>query len=120
MMEKLIHEFSEKVAKAKNDLLKNILSRHNLCYDDVYQKKAILYALDSRQQNVEAILYIVKDNKVIDCVEIFEKTETLDEKMTYKTWGESVESDLSHEDLLKIFNKPDPNQTTLFDIIGEQ
>lgn len=116
-MEKLIHEFDEKVAKAKNDLLKNILAKHGFCYDDVYQKKVELYAVDSKQQNVALILYIAKDRKVIDCVEIFEKIETIDEKMNYKTWGERVESDLNYQDLLEIFKQPDPNQTTLLDLI---
>ena len=46
--------------------------------------------------------------------------ETVNEKMNYKTWGERVESDLKYQDLLEIFNKPDPSQTTLFDMIGEQ
>jgi hypothetical protein len=119
-MEKLMQEFSEKVAKAKNDLLKNILAKHGFCYDDVFQKKVELYAVDSRQQNVTLILYIAKDRKVIDCVEIFEKIETIDEKMNYKTWGERVESDMKYEDLLEIFNKPDPSQTTLFDMTGKQ
>lgn len=119
-MEKLVQEFSEKVVKAKNDLLKNILAKRGFCYDDVYRKKVELYAVDSKQQNVAFILYIAKDRKVIDCVEIFEKIETIDEKMNYKTWGERVESDLNYQDLLEIFNKPDPSQTTLFDMIGEQ
>lgn len=30
------------------------------------------------------------------------------------------DSDLKYDDLLEIFKQPDPNQTTLFDIIGEQ
>lgn len=119
-MEKLMQEFSEKVAKAKNDLLKNILAKHGFCYDDVYQKKVELYAVDSKQQNVALILYIAKDRKVIDCVEIFEKIETIDEKMNYKTWGERVEIDLNYQDLMEIFKQPDPSQTTLFDMTGKQ
>ena len=120
VMEKLMQEFSEKVAKAKNDLLKNILAKHGLCYDDVFQKKVELYAVDSRQQNVALVLYIVKDGKIIDCIDILEKIETINEIMNYKTWGERVESDMKYEDLLEIFNKPDPSQTSLFDMIGEQ
>ena len=122
MMEKLMHEFSEKVAKAKNDLLKNILAKHGFCYDDVYQKKVEIYALDmiSRKENGSHILYIAKEYKIIDCVEIFEKTETVDEKMTYKTWHKDIQSDLKYDDLLEIFKQPDPNQATLFDMIGEQ
>jgi hypothetical protein len=121
-MEQLIHEFSEKVAKAKNDLLKNILAKHGFCYDDVFQKKVELYALDmiSRKENGSHILYIAKEYKIIDCVEIFEKTETDNGIMTYKTWCKDVQSDLKYDDLLEIFKQPDPNQTTLFDIIGEQ
>lgn len=119
-MEKLIHEFNEKVAKAKNDLLKNTLAKHGLCYDDVFQKKAELFALDSRQAEVTAILYITKNYKIIDCVEIFEKIETDNGIMTYKTWCKDVQSNLKYDNLLEIFKKPDPNQTTLFDMMGEQ
>jgi hypothetical protein len=106
LMEKMVHEFSEKVAKAKNDLLKSLLAKHGFCYDDVFEKKVMLYALGSMRSGVTAILHIVKDGKIIDCVDIFEETELIDNIMNYTTWAKKhVKSDLKYEELLEIRNQ---------------
>ena len=116
LMEKTIHEFNEKVAKAKNDLLKSLLAKHGFCYEDVFEKRVMLYALDSKCGGVTTILHIVKDGNIIDCVDIFEKIEHIDNVMNYTTWAKHVKSDLKYEELLEIFNSPDPKQTTIFDM----
>jgi hypothetical protein len=112
----LMETIHKLIAKAKDDLLKYLLAKHGFCYEDVFQKKVVLYALDSRCGGVTNILYIVKDGKIIDCVDIFEKTELIDNVMSYTTWAENAKSDLKYEELLEIFSSPDPEQTTLFDM----